>query len=50
MSTVCREAAMMPMRRKLMQGRIDLQQISALQNELDVPLTMEDFEAAIKNI
>lgn len=49
-SNVCREAAMMPMRRKLLEGRVNLEEIAKLQDEIDVPLTMEDFEAALKNI
>ena len=49
LSNVCREAAMMPMRRKLLQG-IDLNNLQNIQTDIEVPLTMEDFETAIKNI
>lgn len=46
---VCREAAMMPMRKKLLAGKFDLSKISSMQEEIDVPLTMQDFNDAIKN-
>lgn len=49
-SNVCREAAMMPMRRKLKSGSFDIRDIQNMQNEIDVPLTMMDFQEAIKNI
>lgn len=49
-SNVCRDAAMMPMRRKLASGSFDIMNIQNMQNEIDVPLTMQDFLDAIKNI
>ena len=49
-SNVCRDAAMMPMRRKLQSGSFDIANIQNIQNEIDVPLTMQDFLDAIKNI
>ena len=52
-SNVCREAAMMPMRKKLNSGGFDignLANIQKMQEEIDVPLTMADFNDAIKNI
>ena len=49
-SNVCREAAMMPMRKKLHSGKFDIMDIQNLQSEIDVPLTMQDFLEAIKNI
>jgi katanin p60 ATPase-containing subunit A1 len=41
---------MMPMRRKLASGQFNIMEISNMQNEIDVPLTMQDFLDAIKNI
>ena len=50
-SNVCREAAMMPMRKKLLEGNLDLDKITKLkEDELDIPITMKDFTEAIKNI
>jgi katanin p60 ATPase-containing subunit A1 len=39
-SNVCRDAAMMPMRRKLLSSHFDLNNIHNMQSEIDVPLTM----------
>lgn len=51
LSNVCRDAAMMPMRRKLLAGvMINMDEIEKLQKDIDVPLTMTDFEEALKNI
>ena len=51
LTNVCREAAMMPMRRKMMEGDIDLDNMDEIcQDELDLPINMEDFESALKNI
>jgi katanin p60 ATPase-containing subunit A1 len=47
-SSVCREAAMMPMRRKLLSSHFDINNIQ--QEEIDVPLSMQDFQDALKNI
>jgi katanin p60 ATPase-containing subunit A1 len=47
---VCRDAAMMPMRRKLMSDNFNIDNLHQMQDEIDVPLTMEDFLEAIKNI
>ena len=49
-SNVCREAAMMPMRRKLLTSQFDINNIHSMQHEIEVPLTMADFQDAIKNI
>jgi len=49
-SNVCRDAAMMPMRRKLSSGGFDIMNIQNMQNEIDVPLSMQDFQDAVKNI
>eukprot|EP01016_Furgasonia_blochmanni_P054563 TRINITY_DN9007_c0_g1_i2.p2 TRINITY_DN9007_c0_g1~~TRINITY_DN9007_c0_g1_i2.p2 ORF type:complete len:262 (+),score=70.05 TRINITY_DN9007_c0_g1_i2:442-1227(+) len=52
---VCRDAAMMPMRKRLERegGFKNLQQRLAnvnLKEEMDIPLTQEDFENALKNV
>lgn len=50
-SNVCREAAMMPMRRKILDGNLNFDEISKINNdELDVPITMSDFLEALRNI
>ena len=49
-SNVCRDAAMMPMRRKLLSSTFDINKIHNMQEEIDVPLTMQDFIDALKNI
>lgn len=41
---------MMPMRRKLQSGSFSLENIQKIQDEIDVPISMEDFMEAIKNI
>jgi katanin p60 ATPase-containing subunit A1 len=47
---LCREAAMMPMRRKLTHGKINFEELAKIEKELDVPITMSDFKEALKNI
>ena len=49
-SNVCRDAAMMPMRRKMLSSHFDINNLQNMQEEIDVPLTMEDFLEALKNI
>lgn len=50
-ANVCREAAMMPMRRKILVGNMNFDDISKInQEEFEVPITMEDFKEALKNI
>ncbi len=49
-SNVCRDAAMMPMRRALASGQYSIMDISGMQSEIDVPLSLQDFLDAIKNI
>ncbi|CDW76048.1 katanin p60 atpase-containing subunit a1 [Stylonychia lemnae] len=49
-SNVCRDAAMMPMRRKLQSASFSIANIQKIQSEIDIPLTMVDFMEAIKNI
>jgi katanin p60 ATPase-containing subunit A1 len=41
---------MMPMRKKLLTTKFDIMNIQNMQDEIDVPLTMQDFIDAIKNI
>jgi katanin p60 ATPase-containing subunit A1 len=51
-ANVCREAAMMPMRRKILDGGgFNFDEITKInQEELEVPITMSDFTEALKNI
>lgn len=39
-SNVCRDAAMMPMRKKLQSGSFNIANLQNIQMEIDVPLTM----------
>ena len=50
LSNVCREAAMMPLRRRLKANGIDINAIDQLRKEIDVPVSMQDFTDALKNI
>lgn len=50
MSNICREAAMMPLRRRLKASGIDINAIDELRKAIDVPVSMKDFEDALKNI
>lgn len=50
LANVCRDAAMMPLRKKIASGNVDILRIKEVQNEINVPLTMEDFREAIKNV
>jgi katanin p60 ATPase-containing subunit A1 len=49
-SNVCRDAAMMPMRRKMQSSHFDINNLQNIQEEIDIPLTMQDFIDALKNI
>jgi katanin p60 ATPase-containing subunit A1 len=49
-SNVCREAAMMPMRKKLASGSFDIMRIAEMKNEIEEDLTMADFRDSVKNI
>jgi katanin p60 ATPase-containing subunit A1 len=49
-NNVCREAALMPMRRKIMGKKIDVTAIPDMKDEFDVPLTMQDFVDALENV
>ena len=50
LANVCRDAAMMPLRKKIASGQVDIARIREVQNEINVPLTMQDFEEAIRNV
>lgn len=49
-SNVCREAALMPMRRKLLSESFNMDNLKDHQEEIECPLTMDDFLEAINNI
>jgi katanin p60 ATPase-containing subunit A1 len=49
-NNVCREAALMPMRRKIMGKKIDVSAIPDMKDEFDIPLTMQDFLEALQNV
>ena len=51
-SNLCREAAMLPMRRKLKNegGFKNIQDMKKFEQEIDAPLKKEDFVEAIKNV
>jgi katanin p60 ATPase-containing subunit A1 len=50
-TNVCREAAMMAMRLKILNGGFNFEEIGKInQEELDIPITMNDFKEAFKNI
>ncbi len=46
---VCRDAAMMPLRRKLAEG-LDIAAVKQMANEVNAPLVMTDFLEALKNV
>ena len=50
LANVCRDAAMMPLRKKIASGNVDILKIREVQNEINVALTMDDFKEAIKNV
>lgn len=50
MSNICREAAMMPLRRRLKASGIDINAIDELRKAIDVPVSMKDFDDALQNI
>lgn len=50
LANVCRDAAMMPLRKKIASGNVDILKIREVQNEINVALTMEDFLEAIRNV
>ena len=48
-ANVCREASLMPFRKLLMKDK-DIEEIVKMESQVDVPLIMEDFIQALKNI
>ena len=57
LANVCRDAAMMPLRKQIKEGKIDIMKlaqhkdnIQELQAEIQQPLTQEDFLEAIRNV
>lgn len=49
MSNLCREAAMMPLRRRLNASGINVNEIDQLRKDVDVPVSQKDFEDALRN-
>jgi katanin p60 ATPase-containing subunit A1 len=50
MANLCRDAAMMPMRKKILEGKLSVTEIANIApDEIDIPITQTDFEEAIKN-
>ncbi|OMJ72884.1 hypothetical protein SteCoe_28576 [Stentor coeruleus] len=52
-ANVCRDAAMLPMRKKLLQLRsqgFNPQNIAKIKSEVEVPVTMEDMREALSNV
>ena len=49
MSNLCREAAMMPLRRRLNASGININEIDQLRKDVDVPVSQKDFEDALRN-
>ena len=49
---VCREAALMSMRQKISDGTMDIDKIAAELNDnhVEMPITMQDFIQALKNV
>lgn len=50
LANVCRDAAMMPLRKKIASGNVDILKIREVQSEINIALTMQDFTDAIKNV
>lgn len=48
-SNVCREASLMPFRKLLLENT-NYEDIASKQSQIDIPLTMENFLQALKNI
>ena len=49
-ANVCRDAAMMPLRKKIASGSVDILKIKEMQHEINTALTASDFTDAIKNV
>ena len=53
MANVCREAAMMPLRKKILSAgglNFDPVALAQMKNDVEQPLSMKDFMEAVKNI
>ena len=52
-ASVCRDAAMMPMRRKLLsvraKGGLNAENVNKIKEDVDVPISMKDFKEALAN-
>ena len=48
-ANACRDAAMMPMRKKIAEGAIDIDKIGDIE-EVDMTIEMADFVQALKNV
>lgn len=48
-ANVCREAALMPLRR-ILQENTNLEEIAKHQSKVDLPISMEDLKNALENI
>lgn len=50
-ASVCREAAMLPLRKKLMDGSIDFSKLKDIDHsEIEIPISQSDFLEALSNI
>lgn len=52
-ASVCRDAAMMPMRRKLLsvraKGGLNAENVNKIKEDVDVPISFKDFKEALAN-
>ncbi|CAI2362114.1 unnamed protein product [Moneuplotes crassus] len=49
-NNLCRDAALMPMRRILTQGRFNVKEVISMQDQFEEPLSMKDFLDALSNV
>ena len=49
-ANVCRDAAMIPLRKQIAKGAIDILKIKEYEKDLHLALTMDDFLEALKNV
>lgn len=49
-ANVCRDAAMMPLRKKIAEGNFNINEIKGFSKDINVPLKMQDFLDALKNV
>lgn len=50
LANVCRDAAMMPLRRKIAEGDFDIMRIQGMKQDFEQELVMSDFQDAIRNV